>query len=410
MSQFTDLEARIVESVPRTELVAFDKNLLSRMVRLMAALGNPQDSLKIIHVAGTSGKTSTCYYVASLLQSAGFTTGLTISPDIDTVRERAIVNLQPLSEPDWVLHMTEFFALVQNSGVQPSYFEFYMAFAYWLFAKLGLDYAVIETGLGGTYDASNVARQANKTCIITDIGYDHTDVLGNTLAAIASEKAGIIHHGNTVFMNAGVPEAVAAIEARCVEVGASLNIIKDAPVDDFLKRNFHLAHKTVERILAGDYSHVPNLATAQQISIPARAEKLSIAGKTVIMDGSHNPQKLTAFVDYLTKAYPAKNRTIVATIGSNKLKDSNEIMALLRQVSNHIILTSFRHDSPETNYRESVRANILTDAARSAGFHTYEYIEDPYEAFQKALKTSTEQVVITGSFYLLKHIRPHLSH
>ncbi|MFV0485233.1 MAG: bifunctional folylpolyglutamate synthase/dihydrofolate synthase [Candidatus Saccharimonadales bacterium] len=414
MSRFTELEAKIVATMPKPKKMGPAPNsidLLSRMRALMSALDNPEKSLKIIHVAGTSGKTSTCYFLASLLTSAGFKTGLTISPDIDNVRERAIIDLLPLPENEWCDHMDEYFALVQGSNVQPSYFEFFMGFAFWIFKKLGIDYVVLETGLGGTWDGSNVALEPNKICAITDIGLDHTELLGDTLAKITKDKSGIIRAGNIAFVNRQAPEIIATLEARCEEVGANLRIIEDAPTTDFMERNFYFAEQIAKFVLARDYNaelNADQIAAAKQVKIPARAEKIEIAGKAIIMDGSHNPQKLHAFSSHLDRRYPSDSRILIATLGQNKLSELDECMAIFREISDHVIFTSFRHDSPETDYRESVFADTLMSGAQKVDFASAEYVASPEEALKKAQASPYSQIVITGSFYLLKAIRPNL--
>lgn len=412
MSRFTDLEAKIIGTMPKKiDKVLNNVDLLARMRALMNAIDNPEKSLKIIHVAGTSGKTSTCYYIASLLSAAGFKTGLTVSPDIDSVRERAMINLEVLSEDEWCDHMDEYFALVQNTNVRPSYFEFFMGFAFWLFKKLDVDYVVLETGLGGTWDGSNVATQQNKICAITDVGLDHTELLGDTLAKITTDKAGIIHEGNIAFVNRQDSEITKALTARCKEVDAKLRIVKKAPTADFMERNFYFAKIIAQFAAARDFNKefTPRqIAKAKRVKIPARAEKIKLDNKIIIMDGSHNPQKLRAFADHVKKKYPTGTRTMIATLGSNKLSELDECMAIFREISDHVIFTSFKHDSPETDYRESVFADTLMAGAEKVNFASAEYISSPEEATRKALQSPQKHIIITGSFYLLKAIRPHL--
>ena len=414
MSHFANLENDINQFLSKTEIYLHGGDLLERMQNFMAALGNPEKQLKIIHVAGTSGKTSTCYFAAALLQAAGLKTGLTVSPHIDTVRERAIVDLQVLSENAWVKHMSEFFALAQKTGVKPSYFEFYMGFAFWLFAKLKVDYAVVETGLGGTWDGSNVVRSADKICIITDIGYDHTEILGDTLAAIASEKAGIIHEDNTVFMYPQNQEIMTSMKTRKTQADFDLRVIEDV-TKNFMVRNFNLAKAAVDSALQQNGKApltAAQIKQARAVVIPARAEQAQYQGKTIIMDGSHNPQKLRSFAKYLDERYPSNSRIVLATFGSNKLATLDESMAILRNITDKIILTSFKNTSLETNMRISIDKPTLISAARRANFKTVKYIDNPHEALQRATDYSTKnpakQVVITGSFYLLDHLRPHI--
>ncbi|MDR3298237.1 MAG: hypothetical protein LBT19_02645 [Candidatus Nomurabacteria bacterium] len=386
-------------------------NMLEQMLNIMSVLGRPQGQLKVIHVAGTSGKTSTAYFIASLLKSAGHTVGLTVSPRIDTVRERAMIDLTPLPEAEWAKYLNEFFDIIQKAQLPATYFEFYMAFAYWIFAKLGLEYAVIETGIGGKWDASNVVTSRDKVCVITDIGFDHTEILGETLSAITSEKAAIIKSGNTAFINLQDSEAIEVVEAHCREINASLDILDSAPTGDFMERNFYLAKHVVDFVLQRDgFSELTGrqLSASRNIVIPARAEKVLYRGTDVIMDGSHNPQKLAAFADYIESKYPAADRIILATFGSNKIATLDESMRVLNRLSSKIILSSFKDESLETSKREAIDAQTLIASAEKAGFTSILYQHEALKALDIAIAQSPEQVVVTGSFFLLNHIRPYL--
>jgi len=410
MGQTSQLESEISQFLSKTEIYLHGGDMLSRMQALMFALGNPEKKLRIIHVAGTSGKTSTCYFLAALLNAAGFTTGLTVSPHIDTIRERATIDLAPLPENEWTTEIREFFHLVKKTGVKPSYFEFYMGFAFWLFQKRGVDYAIIETGLGGTWDGSNVARTTNKICLITDIGYDHTEILGEDLASIATEKAGIIHRGNTVFMYPQDPKVMSVVKSRVKTMHGDLHVVADV-TKNFMARNFNLAKTAVNFVLRRDHRSAlttQQIKIARSVPIPARAECINYQGKTLVMDGSHNPQKLAAFMQYLDQKYPNPSRILLATLGSNKLDTLNDSMIILRKISDHIILTSFQNDSLETDRRTSIDADTLLAATKKLDFKTCEYIHDPLAALQKVTTSSHEQIIVTGSFYLLDHLRPSL--
>lgn len=413
MKIFRQIEAEIDHYLIPPSLPNNHDNLLllKRAQKLAHAVGNPQKSLKIIHVAGTSGKTSTCYFAAAQLHAAGHKVGLTVSPHIDSIRERAMINLQPLSESDWVAEVGTFFKLVKASGIRPSYFEFYMCFAFWLFKKHQVDYAVIETGLGGTWDASNIATQPSKICVITDIGLDHTAILGEDLSTIASEKANIIHRYNPTFIYRQSPEIMRPIRARAQLMQAPLHVL-DPKTPHFMARNFNLALAAASFALKRD-RHPPltktQIATARKTLVPARAEPATHKDKTIIMDGSHNPQKIQAFVEYLDHKYPSTSRILLVSLGANKLPTLQPNIKLLRQINDHIILTGFtKHDS-ETDHRSSIPPDLLLSAAQSANFTSIQFIEDPCQAFQAALESPAQQIVITGSFYLLNHIRPLLT-
>ena len=164
---------------------------LDTMRALMLALGNPQNSYKTIHVAGTSGKTSTSYYIAALLGQTGKKIGLSVSPHVDNVNERVQIDLVPLDEHEYCQQFSTFLQIINKLRIKPTYFELLIAFAFWQFAQEKVDYAVIEVGLGGLLDGTNVIERSDKVCVIADIGLDHVAVLGNSLAGIAAQKAGI---------------------------------------------------------------------------------------------------------------------------------------------------------------------------------------------------------------------------
>ena len=166
-----EAEAALLPYVPLVAQLTGKATTLERaIIPLMALAGNPQDRLKTVHIAGTSGKTSTSYYIAALLGAAGKTVGLTVSPHVDSITERIQINGQPLPDAEFCQELETFLDIVKQAPQPPSYFELLYAFALWVFGRRHVDYAVIETGMGGLYDATNVATRADKVCVITDIG------------------------------------------------------------------------------------------------------------------------------------------------------------------------------------------------------------------------------------------------
>ncbi len=235
------------------------KYTLGNMRELMDALGNPQNSLQVVHIAGTSGKTSTCYYIAALLKASGLKTGLTVSPHISHVNERVQIDLVPAQEDVFAAALTEFLAIIKGTKIPLTYFEVLMAFAYWFFARQKVDVAVIETGLGGLLDASNVVNSPSKVCVLTDIGLDHTLILGDTLQQIAAQKAGIIGEENQVFCWRQSKEILSVFKNAVRAQNAQLHLL-DHTADDlaksmplFQQRNFSLAAESVRWLLAARY-------------------------------------------------------------------------------------------------------------------------------------------------------------
>lgn len=383
---------------------------LRQMRELMGVLGDPQNDLKVIHIAGTSGKTSTCYMIAALLKELGKTSLLTVSPHVDTIRERAMLDLAVLPWAEWEREMREFLNIVKSSGKVATYFEFYMAFAFWLAAKRKVDYMVVETGIGGRYDASNVAERADKIAVLTDIGLDHMELLGGTLAKIADEKLGIVKAGNVLLLNRQGTEVMSGV-LQVAETQGSELVVLESEEDEFWARNFALAKATVEMICRRETEagHCPALTAAKcqrayAVRVPARAEKIEYSGREVILDASHNPQKLGALVRHLKKD-DTKRRILVVTLGENKILNAEASLRVMRELADEIILTSFGDNDSGLNCRKSLPLADLEMMAKKAGFLKIYSEADVKKALDFACQLDFDQVVVTGSFYILNDLR-----
>lgn len=393
---------------------------LERMTPLMESLGNPQNEIKVIHIAGTSGKTSTAYYIASLLKQSGQRTGLTVSPHVDSVTERIQIDLNHIPEKDLCTNLEEFIDTIKNLTMQPSYFELLMAFAYWYFAKMRVDYAVIETGLGGLHDASNVANHSDKICVITDIGYDHMHVLGRSLRAITGQKSGIIHNKNQVFMYAqskivnGIVEeyvskqnAILNMLSESEEKGMVLNLKIADKLPQYQQRNWLLAQRVYQYLIVRD--NLPPLSSQKLMcsmdrQIPGRMDISTVQGKTLIMDGAHNEQKMLAFVKSFQALYAGKKSAIVLALKQGK--EYAAVMPLLLPICSRLILTTF--DGLQDLPSKSIDPKILARAAKKYGFNSVEIEENANAALARLIGCPEELIVITGSFYLLSYIRSHM--
>lgn len=402
-------EAALQQYIPIVKQVTGTAVNLDRMWPLMQALGNPQQQLKVIHVAGTSGKTSTSYYIASLLQQMGFLVGLTVSPHIDSVTERVQINGKPLSEEKFCDYVEEVIKCCNQLKTQPSYFELLMALAYYVFFKEGVDYAVIETGMGGLLDASNVACSPQKICVITDIGYDHMHILGNTLYDIAVQKAGIIHEQNAVFMYKQQHVVMKAVRERIEAVGANLHMLNTPQniathaLPDFQKRNFFLA-STVADYVAKLHKKTltkSNIKQAATTYIPARMDTQQIGHKTVIMDGAHNSQKMLALVTSLKQMYPSKKVAVVLAMKQGK--EYKEVLDILLPITETLVVTLFKVSQDVVS--EAVTPALLADYAKAQGCQNVFIQEDPKQAYKFALDLPQSTILVTGSFYLLAQLR-----
>jgi dihydrofolate synthase/folylpolyglutamate synthase len=404
------INQRLISYVPRQLKPVYT---LDRMRDLMNSLGNPQDSLRIIHVAGTSGKTSTAYYAASFLKQAGYIVGLTVSPHIVKVSERAQINLETLTDDEFSATMNEFLDQVDTFELYPTYFEVLIAFAYWFFYKQGVDFAIIEVGLGGLLDGTNVINRKDKYCIITDIGLDHTEILGDTVEAIAAQKAGIIHSDNHVWMNRQSDSIESVIIKRCSGVGAYLSVIDDIRdkaierkfelLPSFQRRNSTLAYSAVCAILGHPLKPL-QIANALNIIIAGRMEVFHCANHTVILDGAHNEQKIAALVKAIQSTYAGKKIQLVVSFGQNKSSSVDRSLELLSALSNSIIFTEF--SLGQDTLRTAINAVKLSERRKKFDYISVERI--PERAFRQALTKDRPIVVVVGSFYLLNHVRPLL--
>lgn len=331
---------------------------LERTVALLDRMGRPQDRLKFVHVAGTNGKGSTCAYLASALQEAGYRTGLFTSPYILEFEERIRVNGRNIPADDlrdvtlFVREHAE--ALEAATGEHPTEFELMTAVAFEHFARSGCDIVVCEVGLGGRLDSTNVIS-APEVCVIARIGLDHTGMLGDALSAIAREKAGIIKKGSSIVSypqdDAGAMQAIedAAREHGCTLVVPNFGRLEVLPVQDAV-RPFTYEGKAFTTQLLGSYQpsnaalaiealralarrgwNVTEDAIGRGIAAtrwPARFEVVSAGPPAVIVDGGHNPQGAAVLADSLCDVFPGKRIVFLMSVLADK-----DYRAMIRAVA-----------------------------------------------------------------------------
>jgi len=399
-----DAEALLRTYIPATPPAHYT---LSTMRKLLAFLGDPQEHLHIVHIAGTSGKTSTAYFIRALAQAGGTCTGLTVSPHMQSITERVQINGAPLPDAAFLAHFNAFVPLLQKSTLRPSYFESIIAFAFWVFAREKVDIAIIETGLGGLLDATNTVRRPDKLCVITDIGLDHTEILGDTIPKIAAQKAGIIQQGNTVVVQDQPADALHVITQAAASKQAAVHIAKPATNIDlppFQQRNFGAA------LAAYAVLGLPEL-TPEQVqhaatkTPPGRLEVYTIGAKTIIVDGAHNAQKLHALHQALGARGVTKTTIMCNMVAAPQTKIDAALAELL-PCATRVIVPDFviaqdfahRHAVPAAEFAAHI-AQLDTPA------HAVPHIA---EALKKLLDSPEDTVVITGSLYLVQALRPLL--
>lgn len=420
LKNFKDVELALRPYVPLVKELTGKDTVLDRIKPLMVYLGHPENQLRTIHIAGTSGKTSTSYYIANMLCLAGQNVGLTVSPHIDKISERTQINGQPLDETLFSEYMSKFLEILDKTEIRPSYFEIIYTFSIWLFAKLKVDYAVIETGLGGLYDATNVVEREDKVCVITDIGYDHTNILGHTLEEITAQKVGIVHKNNPLLMYEQSPEIMEVIQKWAKKHQAKVHLTSQKQeaaryaygssydqLPEYQKRNWLLAYFVYRFVAKRD--SLPELtdsllAQSQQIVIPARMDITRVPNHIVVMDGAHNFQKMKAFISSYKQMFPGNKPALMVAFKNDKAY--LEVLPDLKDLASEIIVTTFKtsQDLPVV----SCPAEDIYNALKDIGANNISIEEDNLKAYKKLINSSSTNLVITGSFYLIAQLRQRI--
>jgi dihydrofolate synthase / folylpolyglutamate synthase len=375
---------------------------LDRMHKLMTVLGMPQRRFASIHVVGTNGKSSTARFLAAILERHGLATGSYTSPHLGSFRERIEVGERPVSEAGFAAavsraaHAAELVNRTVADDDQVTQFEALTAAAYHELARSGAEVAVIEAGLGGRYDATNVIP--SKVQVLTNVGLEHTRWLGPTVTDIAEEKLAVVRDHATLVVGELDPEALAVAEKTAAEKHAK--IVRARPSDTavalapFQRRNFALAAAAAEAFLDRLPDAGALTSAAQETRVPGRLEVVATDPLT-IHDGAHNPAGAAA----LTEALPdlvAQRRPRVCVVSVLEDKDAAEILRALLPSFDAAVFTRCANPralSPAT--LESLAAQIGSPPA--------ETVADPRAAVDRARKLAGARgaVVATGSIYLV---------
>ena len=404
-------------------------NRLDRIYALMEALGNPQDQYPTIHVAGTSGKGSTATMIAAALQAAGHRTGLHTKPHLTSVTDRARVDGVAIPEDDFgelIGELQEAAERVSYEHGRPTYYEMLLALAFVWFARSAVDVAVIEAGVGGTLDGTNVLHP--RVSVITNVALDHTDILGETVEEIARDKAGIAKPGVPLVSFVRDPGARRAIELACADVGAPFVSVADTvsieprrgelygqsfvlvtPVDrydislpvlgSFQQENAATAVRALEQL--GDDLR-PTRAQIEaglaRTVIPGRMEFFP-SHPGVVFDIAHNPDKAAHLARALQETFPDRRFEFVMAIGESK--DASKVIEPFLALQGTFTFTTFSAAG-----RTSSRPQRLASIADEMGAWG-RAITDPVEAFAIARRNAGADsiVVVTGSTFVVAELR-----
>lgn len=393
----------------------FGKDITTgRTMRLAEYVGSPHERLKVVHIAGTSGKTSTSYYIRALLEAAGQTTGLTVSPHITNIAERVQLHGSPLNSKKFVQYLQEFLQFIKTVPETPTYFELLLVFALWVFDRENVNYAVLETGLGGLHDSTNICRRNDKICVLTDIGYDHMQILGNSLAEITAQKSGIIATDNVVVMHKQADEIMCVVEketskqrARSILAKNNELTVDNMDMAEYQKRNWSLAYAVYQQVKKRDGLPELSLELLQetmQIQVPGRMEIFEIKGKKVILDGAHNEQKMRVFVASFEHKFSDKKPLIL--LGMKQEKDIDKVVAILASITERVVATepSIIQDLP----LGTLPSGSIAESVRRHGIECHEE-SNAKRALNWALSQPNDMIIITGSLYLVAEIRALIS-
>jgi dihydrofolate synthase/folylpolyglutamate synthase len=374
---------------------------LERIRAVLAALGNPQNAFRSIHVAGTNGKGSTCAMIDAGLRGAGIRTGLFTSPHLIEPTERIVVDGMPVSPRQF----ERAFNVVHEAAGEPhpTYFETVTAMGFWLFREMGVEIAVVETGLGGRLDATNVLNPV--LTVITPIDFDHESYLGGTIEAIAAEKAGILKQGVPAIFAAQRPEAQAVLDRRAAELGVPVKRTSEFEVRDLHVTARGSEFSGIKCPLAGEHQVQNAIAAAMALESlgvspkgiehaiwPGRLERIS-PNPDIILDGAHNPAGARALAHYLERFY--KSRKIWMIYGAMRDKAVDEIAGILFPHASELVLTA--PDNPR-----ALRPEALRELAGRG--HIAANISAAIELVRAKI-SEDDMIIITGSLFLVGEAR-----
>jgi dihydrofolate synthase / folylpolyglutamate synthase len=384
---------------------------LDRMRRLMTTLDNPQTRFGSIHVVGSNGKSSTTRMIAAILARHGLRTGAYLSPHLVSFGERIMVDDAPLSPDQFAAAISRTIRAVElvdrlgPPGERVTQFELLTAAAYSELAARGVDVAVVEAGLGGRYDATNVIP--SRVQVLTSVGLEHTRWLGPTIRDIAGEKLDVVRPGATLVLGHGLhPDAEEVAERVAAERDATL--IR-APVDPgvtvaapgaFQRRNFALARAAAEAYL-GALDDAAVAEAAAGIRIPGRLEVIDQHPLTVL-DGAHNAEGMTALIDSLPELLGHRARSLVAVLSILADKDAAGMLSALLPHCRSLVLTASHNP-------RALPPATLESLSRQLGGPPTEIVPDPVSALTRAreLAGSGGAVLVAGSLYLVADlVRP----
>lgn len=404
---------------------------LDRIRALLHAMGDPHQGYPIVHIAGTNGKTSTSRMTTALLVAHGLTTGTYISPHLEKVEERLSINGRYATEEEFALAVTDtaaFADLLASKGEEPStYFELTTAAAFAFFAEMAVNSAVLEVGLGGRLDATNVVDA--EVCVVTGIGIEHAEFLGNDIRTIAGEKLGIVGPTSILVTGELPDDASDAANAKARELGIQHRVYgRDFGVESMVQgirgwtvtvdgaeatyhdlflpvhgrhqgHNLAVSVASAEALLGRRLDQEAVSEALLGLTLPGRMEVVATS-PLVVLDGAHNADGVATLVSALGEEYPTTKWHVVVGIMTDKNADL--MLAELSQVAAGFVVTAPRSD-------RATNPVDLAEAAAKTGIPTL-IAENSHEALDMARADAGPggSVLVAGSLYLVGEARTHL--
>ncbi len=431
LKQYQALEKELLSLIGPVKFSSEINLRLERMSQLLGLLDNPHYKFRSIHVGGTSGKGSTSTMIATILQEAGFYVGLHTSPNLQIYNERHMLNGRPAATSK----LAKIYAKMKPAIDEvrdtspfgaPSYFEAQVALTFMLFAEEQVDFAVIEVGLGGDRDATNVLPA--EVAVLNNVGLDHTEILGDTVEEIVLDKRGIIKRRQQVVSGVTQPSVIKLVEEKCLEQDARLWLldrdfsvqsagdevsisIPDVTYDgitikmegEFQATNAAVAVAAVSSLHEVTIPYSAILQGLAKASLPGRVEQVQ-ADPLVLLDGAHNPDKIQAAVSIIKKK--TSDQKVITILGLKAGKAATDILPPVMELSSEMVFTMFEPkglwNGVDPNELAALAAEIDPDMPVTVDGSAMSALTNVLERADK-----NDIIWITGSLYLVGELRDY---
>lgn len=400
---------------------------IERMRTIVGAMGDPQHAYPVIHITGTNGKGSTTQMITRLLMAHGLKVGTYTSPHLERINERMSVNCEPIGDDDFAVQVAAVADVEVLTGTRPSYFEAITAAALRWFADEAVDVAVVEVGLLGRWDATNVCDA--RVAVVTNIGADHNEFAGPTLAHIAAEKSGIVKPGSAVvigetdpalarvFVEAGgassllrgddfdVVENQLALGGRLVDLRTPTTVYPEVFVPLHGRHQGDNAAVALAAVEAFFAAPVPGDIVAEGFAEVAMPGRFEVMGRQplVVIDGAHNPPGADTCASVFFEDFDPEGRRILV-VGCLQGRDPREMLGALRADEFDLVVTC---TAPTPR---GLPASVLTAAARDMGCDEVVEVATVEQAIDRARRgaAAEDAILVTGSLYIVGAARPYL--